>query len=274
MPQPSPTTAPQTFAPIFVSHGSPMLVARQSTRAFDFLHSQLPGHLEGAAAILIISAHWQAPVPTISTAQRPETIHDFYGFPDALYQIHYDVAGAPELARAIATKIGAATDATRGLDHGAWMPMILARPTGDIPVFQLSMIENGNAADHFELGKKLRGLRDMGVLVVGSGAMTHNLRTLDFNDGPNTDPWADEFCQWMVNAASQHDIADLLSYRTKAPHARMAHPHDDHLMPFYVALGAADDDYVCKTLHHSIEFGNLAMTALRFYDQETSQKAA
>ena len=269
----SPNTLPQTLAPVFVSHGSPMLVARQSTPAFDFLHRELPDHLIGATAILIVSAHWQAPVPTLSTAAHQETIHDFYGFPDALYQLHYDVTGAPDLARNIAAQMGAATDDRRGLDHGAWMPMMLARPQADIPVFQLSMIENGSPADHFALGKKLRNLRDMGVLVIGSGAMTHNLRALDQNDGPNTDPWAEEFCQWMVNAASQHDIENLLSYRSKAPHARMAHPYDDHLMPFYVALGAANPHYDCKTLHHSIEFGNLAMTALRFYDPVPSSKA-
>ncbi|WP_085592744.1 class III extradiol ring-cleavage dioxygenase [Thalassospira sp. MCCC 1A01428] len=273
---PHSSNIPQTnaLAPIFISHGSPMLVARQSTPAFNFLHTELPDHLDGAQAILIVSAHWQAPVATISTAQHQETIHDFYGFPDALYQLHYDVAGAPDLASTIAHKIGAKTDDQRGLDHGAWMPMILARPQADIPVFQLSMIENGSPADHFALGKKLRGLREMGVLVIGSGAMTHNLRALDRNDGPNADAWAEEFCQWMVENTKQHDIDTLLAYRSKAPHARMAHPHDDHLMPFYVALGAADDHYICKTLHHSIEFGNLAMTALRFYDQETSIKAA
>lgn len=270
----SANTQPPSLAPIFISHGSPMLVARQSTPAFDFLHQQLGPHLEGATAIMVISAHWQAATPTISTAPHQHTIHDFYGFPDALYQLHYDVAGAPDLAREIANRLDFATDDVRGLDHGAWMPMILARPEADIPVFQLSMLERGSPLDHYALGKKLRALRDLGVLVIGSGALTHNLRSLDPNDGPQIDAWAEEFCDWMVTHANAHDIDSLLAYRTKAPHARMAHPHDDHLMPFYVALGAADENYVSKTLHHSIEFANLAMTALRFYDQEEANKAA
>ena len=273
MSQPAPSTTP-SLSPIFISHGSPMLVARQSTPAYDFLHQELGSHLNGVKAIMVVSAHWQTATPTLSTAPRQDTIHDFYGFPDALYHLRYDVAGAPDLARDIADKLGFATDNARGLDHGAWMPLILARPQADIPVFQLSMIERGSPADHYALGQKLKSLRDLGVLVIASGAMTHNLRSLDPNDGPHIDPWAEEFCDWMVRHAQQHDIESLLAYRANAPHARMAHPHDDHLMPFYVALGAADDHYVCKTLHHSVEFANLAMTALRFYDPEETQKAA
>ncbi|WP_417810898.1 DODA-type extradiol aromatic ring-opening family dioxygenase [Thalassospira alkalitolerans] len=265
-------TAP-SLTPIFISHGSPMLVARQNTPAFDFLAHELARQTDGARAILMISAHWQTKTPTISTAARQETIHDFYGFPDPLYRLQYDVAGNPELASEIAALIGAETDAKRGLDHGAWMPMILARPDADIPVFQLSMLGHGSPADHYELGKKLRGLRNLGVLVIGSGAMTHNLRTLDRNEGP-IDPWAVEFTNWMLGKLGSHDIDALLDYRAQAPHAARAHPEDDHLMPFYVALGAASDDFVAETLHDSFEFGNLAMTAVRFYDQGTVTAAA
>lgn len=265
------------LAPIFISHGSPMLVARQSTPAFDFFARDLGDLFNGARAILIVSAHWQTTTPTISTAARPDTIHDFYGFPKPLYDLHYDVAGDPALAREIAGLIGAETDAARGLDHGAWMPMIVARPGGDIPVFQLSMLTHGSPADHFELGKKLRGLRDLGVLVVGSGAMTHNLRALDHNEGP-IDPWAQEFTNWMLGKLAGRDIDALLDYRVQAPYAAMAHPEDDHLMPFYVALGAAvgtaGDDFVPETLHDSFEFGNLAMTALRFDDPQSIHQAA
>lgn len=267
------STAPRgNLAPIFISHGSPMLVARQSTPAFDFFARDLGDHFDGARAILIISAHWQTLTPTISTAARQDTIHDFYGFPKPLYDLRYDVAGDPALASEIASLIGAKTDAARGLDHGAWMPLIIARPGADIPVFQLSMLDHGSPLDHYELGKKLRGLRDLGVLVIGSGAMTHNLRALDHNEGP-VDPWAQEFTNWMLGKLADHDIDALLDYRAQAPHAAIAHPEDDHLMPFYVALGAAGDDFVPETLHDSFEFGNLAMTAVRFYDQETASTA-
>ncbi|MFH1804470.1 MAG: class III extradiol ring-cleavage dioxygenase [Pseudomonadota bacterium] len=252
------------FAPIFISHGSPMLVARQSTPAFDFFATELGTELDGARAILMVSAHWQTATPTVSTAARPETIHDFYGFPKPLYDLHYDVAGDPALAADIASLIGAATDATRGLDHGAWMPMILARPAADIPVFQLSMLAQGTPADHYALGQKLRGLRDMGVLVIGSGAMTHNLRLLDRHDGPHVEDWARDFSNWMIDHMVARDIDSLLDYRARAPHAVRAHPEDDHLMPFFVALGAADANYDGHILHDSYEFGTLAMTALRF----------
>lgn len=265
---------PQSLAPLFVSHGSPMLVARQSTAAFDFFTNGLNAHLEGAKAILMISAHWQTDEPTVSTADQQETIHDFYGFPAPLYQLQYCAKGDPDLAREIARRIGAQTDDQRGLDHGAWMPLILARPQADIPVFQLSMLAHGGPKEHFELGKKLRGLRELGVLVIGSGAMTHNLRTLDRNDGPQVDGWAREFCDWMIDRTLSHSEADLMAYRDEAPFATRAHPEDDHLMPFYVALGAADENYDARVLNDSYEFGNLAMTALRFYDQGDLATAA
>lgn len=258
------------LTPIFISHGSPMLVARQSTPAFDFFSRELGPLTDNVRAILMVSAHWQTAEPTISTAATQETIHDFYGFPQPLYDLKYDVAGDPELAAQIAGQIDIATDNSRGLDHGAWMPLILARPAADIPVFQLSMLANGSPKDHYELGRKLRGLRDLGVLVVASGAMTHNLRTLDRNEGP-IDPWAREFTNWMIDKVKTRDIDALLAYRTLAPHAVLAHPEDDHLMPFYVALGAASDDFAPDVLHDSYEFGNLAMTALRFYDQDETE---
>lgn len=263
----------QSLAPIFISHGSPMLVARQSTPAFDFFVRELGRHTDGVRAILMVSAHWQTDQPTISTAPRPETIHDFYGFPQALYALDYDVAGDPALARHIADLIGLETDSTRGLDHGAWMPLILARPDADIPVFQLSILGRGGPGDHYQLGKKLRGLRDLGVLVIASGAMTHNLRALDRAEGP-IDPWAVAFTDWMIDRVKAREIDALLDYRVQAPHAAMAHPEDDHLMPFYVALGAASDAFEPGLLHDSYEFGNLAMTALRFYGPNEDRIAA
>ncbi|MBX2830436.1 MAG: dioxygenase [Rhodospirillales bacterium] len=269
----SATSTTPNLAPMFISHGSPMLVARQNTPAFDFFVGELGRHTDGVRAIVMISAHWQTKEPTISTAPHQETIHDFFGFPQPLYDLRYDVQGAPELAGKIANQLGIATDATRGLDHGAWMPMILARPNADIPIFQLSMLAHGSPADHYELGKKLRGLRDLGVLVIASGAMTHNLRVLDRNEGP-IDPWAKEFTNWMLEKVNAHDIDALLNYRNLAPHAAMAHPEDDHLMPFYVALGAASDDFDADLIHNSYEFGNLAMTALRFYDHGEVKAAA
>lgn len=263
----------QSLAPIFISHGSPMVVARQSTPAYDFFIGELSRLTDGVRAILIVSAHWQTGEPTISTAPRQETIHDFYGFPKPLYELQYNVAGDPALAQQIADQIGIATDSTRGLDHGAWMPMYLARPNADIPVFQLSMLGRGGPKEHYELGKKLRGLRDLGVLVVASGAMTHNLRAIDFNEGP-PENWATDFTDWMLGKINDGDIDALLDYRGMAPGAKMSHPEDDHLMPLYVALGAAPEGFSAALLHNSYEFGSLAMTALRFNDPDGNRQAA
>ncbi|WP_017923407.1 DODA-type extradiol aromatic ring-opening family dioxygenase, partial [Burkholderia glumae] len=183
-----------------------------------------------------------------SIATRPDTIHDFHGFPRELYALRYPAPGAPELARQAAALLGgagiAAATTEYGLDHGAWVPMLLMFPEADIPVAQLSIQPRSDAAHHFRVGRALRSLRDEGVMVIGSGQITHNLREADFGATPaDADPRVDEFTSWFEERLARREIDSLLDYRRLAPHAQRMHPTDEHLLPVFAALGAADDDY-------------------------------
>ncbi len=216
---------------VFVSHGSPMLIL-EDRPARSFLAS-LGQLLPRPKAIVAVSAHWDTDVPAVSTAHKPATIHDFYGFPEALYQLRYDPPGAPELAERVAKLTGAAHDPHRGLDHGAWVPAKLAWPEADIPIFQLSVQPNESPAHHIALGRKLASLREEGVLVMGSGSATHNLRALvrGAGDDAEPEPWAKAFDDWLAETLEKGDEPGLADYRSKAPDAREAHPTDEHSCP-------------------------------------------
>ncbi len=187
-------------------------------------------------------SRWRA-LPT-----QPETIHDFYGFPRQLYEIQYPAPGAPDVARRAAVLLNEhgllADTQPHGLDHGAWVPMLLMFPNADVPVAQLSIQPHMDAAHHFRVGRALRALKDDGVMVIGSGQITHNLRAADFSARPeDADPRVTEFTDWFEAKLAAHDIDALLDYRRQAPHAVLMHPTDEHLLPVFAALGAADDDY-------------------------------
>jgi 4,5-DOPA dioxygenase extradiol len=250
---------------IFVSHGGPTM-ATQSSPARSFLTTLSEYHPE-PEAIAMVSAHWQTERPAVGNAEEPETIHDFYGFPDEFYQIHYPAAGNPVLSQRIAALVedaglGAPVLQPRGLDHGAWLPLMLAYPEADIPVVQISLLAGAGPQWHFRLGRALRPLRDHGVLILASGAATHNLAEMDRAAPANTAVnWAAAFSQWLSDAVSQADEAALLNYRDVAPNARRNHPSEEHLLPLYVALGAATPGSAGRHLHHSFNAGVLAMDA-------------
>jgi 4,5-DOPA dioxygenase extradiol len=248
---------------VFVSHGSPTLILGDSpARAFlATLGKQLPR----PTAIVAVSAHWDTDMPAVSLARRPDTIHDFYGFPDALYRLRYAAPGAPELAERVAKLTGAAHDAHRGLDHGAWVPAMLGWPEADIPIFQLSVQPNESPAHHIALGRKLSALREEGVLVMGSGSATHNLRALVRGGGDSEpEPWAQEFDDWLAAAVETGDEAALADYRAQAPNAVDAHPTDEHFLPLHVAYGAAGAGARGRALHRSFTLGNLSMASYAF----------
>ncbi|MFO1162912.1 MAG: class III extradiol ring-cleavage dioxygenase [Reyranellaceae bacterium] len=248
---------------IFVSHGSPTLILND-VPARGFLAS-LGKELPRPTAIIAVSAHWDTDVPAVSLARRPNTIHDFYGFPDALYQLRYDAPGAPALAERVAKLTGAAHDPHRGLDHGAWVPALLGWPEADIPIFQLSVQPDESPAHHITLGRKLAPLRDEGVLVMGSGSATHNLRALvRHGTSPEPEPWAQAFDDWLADAVERGDEGALADYRTQAPYARENHPSDEHLLPLHVAFGAAGEGARGRPLHRSFTLGNLSMAAYAF----------
>jgi 4,5-DOPA dioxygenase extradiol len=248
---------------VFVSHGAPTLILGESpARAFlATLGSQLPR----PAAIVAVSAHWDTDLPAVSLARRPDTIHDFYGFPDALYRLRYAAPGAPELAERVARLTGAAHDLHRGLDHGAWVPAMLGWPEADIPIFQLSVQPGESPAHHIALGRKLSALREEGVLVMGSGSATHNLRALVRSGGDSEpEPWAREFDDWLAETVEKGDEAALADYRARAPNAVDAHPTDEHFLPLHVAYGAAGEGARGRALHRSFTLGNLSMASYAF----------
>lgn len=253
---------------LFVSHGSPTLPLEQSA-ATDFLRSLGPA-LGRPEAILMVSAHWDTERPAVSAARQPETIHDFFGFPPALYRLHYPAPGAPKLAGRVASLLeaggfNAEIDPGRGLDHGAWTPLILMYPDADIPVAQFSIQSHLGPEHHLRIGEALRPLRDEGVLIFGSGGATHNLRELSRQRGnPVPQPWTVEFNDWLADALTSRRTGDLVAYRDRAPHAVRNHPTDEHLIPLFVALGAGDPGGATQRLHSSIESGVISMDAYRF----------
>lgn len=231
---------------LYLSHGAPTLPIDPSMPSGEF--AALAAQLPRPRAILMLSAHWGTDKPVASTAEAPETIHDFYGFPRALYQLRYPAPGAPALAREAAALLGAANIPTQtqphGLDHGAWVPLLLMFPQADVPVAQLSIQPHRDPAHHFAVGRALRRLADDGVMIVGSGQITHNLRVADFGAKPgDADPRVAEFTDWFEARLASRDVDALLDYRRRAPHAALMHPTDEHLLPVFSALGAAHDAY-------------------------------
>jgi len=253
---------------IFLSHGSPTMPLEKSA-ANDFLRG-LGAMLGRPEAILMVSAHWDTERPAVSAAERPETIHDFYGFPPELYRLRYPAPGAPQLARCVEQLLAGQgyevdIDPDRGLDHGAWTPLILGYPEADVPVAQFSIQSHLGPAHHLKIGEALRPLRDEGVLIIGSGGATHNLRELSRQRGnPVPQQWTAEFNDWLAGALLARRTDELVHYRSRAPQAVRNHPTDEHLIPLYVALGAGDPGGATKRLHSSIESGVISMDAYRF----------
>lgn len=250
--------------PVFISHGSPMLLLEpgRSGPAWQQLAHDLPR----PRAILAVSAHWTTTAPAVSAAAQPETIHDFYGFPQPLYEFHYRPPGATGVAAEIGQLIpGIAVDRQRGLDHGAWSPLRTMYPAADVPVIQLAVMPQASAEDHYRLGQMLQPLTRQGVLVLASGGLTHNLRDIvaDAADGEAL-PYVREFRDWFVDALVRHDVPLLLDYRRQAPHAARAHPSAEHLLPLYVALGAAGENAAVRTAYRDSQLGALALDAFVF----------
>lgn len=253
---------------LFISHGSPT-IAIEETPATRFLKT-LPETFERPKAILVASAHWETVAPMVNSVERNETIHDFYGFPQALHELRYAAPGSPELAGRVAALLGeaglpAAIDRARGLDHGAWVPLIMMYPNADIPVVQLSVQSRLGPDHHYRVGRALAPLRAKGVLVLGSGSFTHNLGEMDRRN-PDAPPpeWVSAFSDWMRNAIAGWRVDDLLAYRERAPYARENHPTDEHLLPLYVAMGAAGEGARARHLHQSIMLATIGMDTFAF----------
>lgn len=261
-----------TLPAIFLSHGSPMILIEPSP-ARDFLGT-LGARFPGARAIVVISAHHDTRDTVVTASAAPATIHDFgRGFPQALFDARYPSPGDPALAHRIAglvrdAGLPATIDATRGLDHGAWVPLMLGFPQATVPVVQLSISSHHAPAWHHAIGRALAPLRREDVLIVGSGSLTHNLRAI-FIDGRDHDAavpdWVSQFADWVHDRVTAGDEATLLDAIARAPHGQANHPTPDHLLPFFAAMGAGGGALDAERLHHSYTYGVLAMDAYAFH---------
>jgi 4,5-DOPA dioxygenase extradiol len=252
---------------VFVSHGSPMhaLHPGGAGEAWQALGRRLPR----PKALLVASAHWETQLPMLTGSGRPETIHDFFGFPEPLYGLRYPAPGSAALARqakALLQDAGftAAIDGTRGIDHGVWAPLLYMYPEADIPVVQLSIQPELGPRHHLALGRALRPLSGEGVLVIGSGHLTHNLRDWDRSGRAAPMPYAMEFQAWVKERIDAKDFEALADYRSRSPHGARAHPTDEHFLPLFVALGASREDATAERFFDAIESGALAMDAYAF----------
>lgn len=256
---------------LFVSHGAPTIVIDDSP-ARHFLAGLARGLPAQPDAIVIISAHHDEPLASITSAARPSTIHDFGGFPEVLYRMRYPAPGSPDLALRISELLNAATianrlDPERGFDHGTWTPLMLAWPEANIPVVQVSINSRETPDYHYRLGLALEPLRDDNILVTGSGAITHNLHAFfrgGYAAGAPAQPWVTDFLGWLDAQlmAGSHDA--VLGAIGRAPHGPDNHPTMDHILPLFVALGAGGLEGKATKLHASVEYGVLAMDAWRF----------
>lgn len=236
--------SPGRMPVLYLSHGAPPL-------ADDALWtSQLAGWAQGLPrpkAVLMVSAHWESAPVTLAATETVPLVYDFWGFPERYYRVRYPAPGAPELASRVrgllsssGTPVRDAPD--RGLDHGAYVPLVEMYPEADVPVLQMSM-PTLDPERLLELGRRLAPLREEGYLVVGSGFFTHNLDGMTWGTGPDEAPsWSREFDDWGREALERQNVDALLDFAHRAPGGRYAHPRSEHFAPLFVALGAGEAD--------------------------------
>ncbi len=262
--------------PIFLSHGSPMtaLEPREAGAFMRRLGPTIDATFGRPRAILALSAHSLSRQPLLLAAERHAAVYDFGGFDPRLNTLRYDAPGAPPLAACVAGLLAAAGIAAQtlpkgGLDHGIWTPLRYAWPDADIPVLPLAWVPTQPPAEQFALGQALAALAHEGVLVMGSGSITHNLGRV-FAAGLNAavdQPEIAEsaaFRQWLLDNSRRRDWDALFAYRQRAPFALDMHPSDEHLLPWYIAAGAGGREYAPLRLHESITYGALGMDAYAF----------
>lgn len=253
------------FPSLFISHGSPMLALEpgESGPALAHLAAQLPR----PRAIVIVSAHWESQTLQVNANPQPETWHDFGGFPPALFAVQYPAPGLPTLSAEVVSLLNGAclqaqSVSIRPFDHGVWVPLKLMYPDADIPVVQVSLPSREGPLLQTRVGQALASLREQGVLIIGSGSITHNLRELDWYAGPESvEPWAKAFRDWILEKLASNDQAALHDYRSQAPAAARNHPSDEHLLPLFFARGAGD---TFSVVHKGFTMGALGMDIYRF----------
>nr|QED21490.1 DODA [Spergularia marina] len=260
-------TIKETF---FISHGTPRMTVEESKPARHFfqrwredVYSKTP------KSILIVSAHWETQLPAVTAAVQSDLIYDFYGFPARMYQFKYPALGSPDLAKRVQELLSATgfksvhMDEKRGLDHGAWVPLMFMYPEADIPVCQLSVQSHLDGKYHFDMGRALAPLKEEGVLIIGSRSATHpSNATSHCNDG--VAPWAAEFDEWLETALTNGRYEDVNNYDTKAPNWKTAHPSPEHFYPLHVAMGAAGENSMAELIHNSWDHGTMSYGSYKF----------
>ena len=254
----------QTLPGLFISHGSPML-ALDPEQVGPALH-RLSLNLPKPHAIIVMSAHWESDALEVNTGVRPETWHDFRGFPPALYEMRYPAPGHPELAEEILhllaeAHIPAHANSTRPRDHGVWMPLLHMYPEADIPVVEISLPMNMNADEIYKIGQTLAPLREKQILLIGSGSITHNLRELSWNGHNDKVPeWASTFRNYVVNKLTHSQYDAVLEWQD-IPYVAKNHPTIEHFAPLFFAMGTGPRFSV---VHSSFSMGALGMDIYRF----------
>jgi 4,5-DOPA dioxygenase extradiol len=256
-----------SFPLLFVSHGAPMFAIEPGLAGKHL--TELGRELPRPDAIVILSPHWMTrDEVSVTASTAPSTIHDFGGFPDALYQIQYPAPGSPALAARVVDMLHAAgwkssLNVNRGLDHGAWVPLLYLAPEADIPVVQVSMPASLDTRQAWKLGQALKPLREMNVLIVASGSLTHNL--YEFRGAtPHGAQYVKDFAAWTAKTLAAGNLDQLLDYKQYAPSAERAHPTDEHYLPLFIALGAAGEDYQTRVIEGGVTYGVLAMDSYLF----------
>lgn len=249
-----------TMPALFIGHGSPMnaIEDNEFSRGWRSLAAAMPQ----PRAILCISAHWETRGVFVTTHPQPETIHDFYGFPQALFDVRYPAFGDPALAQRIVELTGAKLDAQRGFDHGVWGVLRPMWPDAGIPVVQLSLDTSRPGRWHYELAQKLKPLRDEGVLILASGNGVHNLRVMDFHAGTGF-PWATRINERIKQCLSSRDHAALMDWQTLDPDIRLAIPTPEHYLPLLYALGVQAEREPLSVFSDRVVMGSIAMTGVK-----------
>jgi 4,5-DOPA dioxygenase extradiol len=255
---------------LFVAHGAPLL-AIENNEYTQFL-GQLGKNWPKPKAIVLFSAHWESRVQKVSQVDEFETIYDFGGFPEPLYRIKYPAKGEHAVTKEIeewfrSEGIPYDVDTKRGLDHGAWVVLRMIYPNADIPVISMSVNPSLTPAEQYQIGKSLSQLRKQDILIIASGGTVHNLGALKMrNDDGTIDQWAQDFDKWLEHHMANWDLEALFHYSALAPSAEIAVPPygNEHFIPIFYAMGAADDEKSAALLHRSYRYGNLSHSVWQF----------
>jgi len=244
---------------LFIGHGSPMNIIRDNS--FTKSLKDITKTFDKPKAIVVISAHWYENETLISNSQEQDTIYDFYGFPDELYEVYYEPKGEPKLAKKVQSLLKDSKLEDRGLDHGAWSVLKHMYPKADIPTFQISINKNFTYAQHFEFASLLGRLREHGVLIIGSGSVTHNLR-LTNRYQKNIDTWAVNFDNYVKKSFSDKNFFNIINAKYHSDF-KISHPFDDHYIPLLYTAGASKKEDKIEHFYEEMVSGNLSMRCIK-----------